>query len=133
VNSIPKFISMFSFYLHNQYCPLRLNVTEVNRLVELNPPVDVLITANQMTSLKSAVHQINMILVNKSSVYTINILPLKIRDIRAIDNYQQHHIKTHLLCVCVIFLFFQKKIPRGGPSVSRRTTIKSRRKRVRNN
>ena len=62
---------MFYFYLHNQYCPLRLNVTEVNCFVELNPPVDVLITANQMTSLKSAVHQINMILANKSSVYTI--------------------------------------------------------------
>ena len=71
---------MVYFYLLNQYCPLRLNVTEVNCFVELNPPVDVLITANQMTSLKSAVHQINMILVNKSSVYTINILPLKIRD-----------------------------------------------------
>ena len=33
-NCFPKFISInyYFFYLHNQYCPLRLNVTEVNQL-----------------------------------------------------------------------------------------------------
>ena len=45
-----------------KYCSLRLNVTEVNHFVEFNAPVDAFKTANQMTNLKSTVHQVNMIL-----------------------------------------------------------------------
>ena len=62
----PKFTSInYFFYLHNQYCPLRLNVTEVNQLW------------NQIHSLRPI--KIDMILANRASVCTINIIRLKIR------------------------------------------------------